>query len=303
MEHVVALGMFDGVHGGHRVLLTRAAEIAKKIGGISHVFTFSNPPKSLFGGVEPLLCSKRLRERRIKNCGIDSVDTVPFDRSLAEYSPEAFVEMLLERYRPLHTVVIGYDYRFGKGAAGDAERLKLLSERYGFHVLVVSPVLFEGEPYASTRIRTALDEGNVEKAAAMLGCPVILEGKVEHGRGVGRTLGTPTANLCTDGQYLPKNGVYASALLHRGEVLCGATNIGVRPTYHGNVRTVETFLPDIRRELYGETVALVLLRRMRNEQKFADATELSEAIMRDSEAAKKVFEECKKSVYNAKELC
>lgn len=303
MEHVVALGMFDGVHGGHRVLLTRAAEIAKKIGGISHVFTFSNHPKSLFGGVEPLLCSERLRERRILNCGIDSVDTISFDRSLAAYSPEAFVEMLAERYQPLHTVVIGYDYRFGKGATGDAERLVLLSERYGFRICIVPPVLFEGEPYASTRIRTALDCGDVETAAAMLGCPVILEGTVEHGRGVGRTLGTPTANLCTDGQYLPKNGVYASALLHHGEAFCGATNIGVRPTYHGNGRTVETFLPDVRRELYGQTVALVLLRRLRDECKFKDPTVLSEAIVRDSETAKKVFEECKKSVYNAKVLC
>lgn len=303
MRYVVALGMFDGVHKGHRALLCHAAKIAEQNGCTSVAFTYRNHPKALFGGVQSFLCSMELRERLMRSCGIRRVDAVVFDAAFAARSPEAFIEELAARYESLHTVVAGFDFRFGAGAKGDADLLKTLGNRHGFAVSVVPPVLFEGMPCASTRVRELLDRGDVQTAWRMLERPYRLDGVVESGRHRGHRLGFPTANIRTDSLYLPKEGVYASALVADGIVYRAVTNIGNNPTFQNTSCTVETHVTDGEPELYGKTVSVLLLAYLREEQRFLNEEDLKHAIGADVETAKKVFENHKKSVYNSILLC
>lgn len=303
MRYVVALGMFDGVHQGHQALLSHTAELAEEHGATAVAFTYQNHPKALFGGVNTFLAAPHLRERLMRISGVERVDAVRFDAEFAAKSPETFVAELKERYRELHTVVVGFDFRFGAKAKGTPERLRELGTAHGFSVSVVPPVLFEGAPCGSTRVREVLDKGDVETAARMLGRLYRLDGIVEQGKHRGSGLGFPTANLDVKSLYLPKDGVYASALLVDGMVYRAVTNIGTNPTYQNAERTVETHVLDGATELYGKSVAVFLLRFIREEQRFSSREELIRAIASDVETAKKVFEKHKKSVYNDRTLC
>lgn len=295
---VVALGMFDGVHFGHRVLLARTAELARALDAEAVALTFSTHPRALFSGSFAVLSASPLKERLIAETGV-AVDTVPFTADFAALSPEAFVQWLCDRYaNRIAAVVCGYDYRFGKGAAGSGETLQRLGAEYGFATEILPPVYYRDEPCSSTRVRRALMEGDIVSVNTMLTRPYAITGKVVHNRAIGRTLGFPTANVDSGAQLLPKDGVYAGALLLDGRLYAAVTNVGCNPTVDGTERTLETHVLDASLELYGKTVTVLFLQMLREERRFPSKQALTDQIRIDAAAAKKVFQVSEKSVYN-----
>ena len=301
---VIALGMFDGVHLGHRALLCRAAEIAHAAGDAAVAFTYDNHPKELFSGSFAYLCTKEQREKLILSTGCDRVDSIPFDAAFASMAPEAFIDWLVARYAPgVSAIVVGYDYRFGARAAGDTALLGRLCETRGIALTVIDKVTVDGETCASTRVREALREGDVVFAERMLGRPYVLTGEVVHAKALGRQFDCPTANLDAGSLVLPKDGVYASLLLFDGACHDAVTNVGTNPTVGGRERTVETHAIGASLDLYGKRVGVAFLSRLRDEQRFDSKDLLFEQIRRDAAEAKKVCETHKKGVAFSERLC
>ena len=196
----------------------------------------------------------------------------------------------------------GFNYTFGRYGAGTAETLKQLGAEHGFPVLIAEPVLLDGEPVSSTRIRALVNEGRMEAARTLLGRPYTLTGPVVSARRIGHTLGYPTANVETGEQLLPPDGVYATYALMDGAVHPAVTNVGRNPTVAGLRRTVETFILDGAPSLYGAELSVAFLSRLREERTFPSLAALSEQIGQDVQTAKKLFDSEKKTVYNPKGL-
>ena len=301
---VVALGMFDGVHLGHRALLKRAAEIAHANGDTAIAFTYDNHPRELFSGTFSYLCTKEQRDDLIRKAGCDRVDSIPFDAAFADMLPETFLDWLCARYDGrISAIVVGYDYRFGKNAAGDTKLLKTLCKARGIEAVVIDEVKVNGETCASTRIREAIQSGDAERAAQMLGRSYVITGEVVHAKALGRQFDCPTANLDVDRQLLPKDGVYATELFFDGKMFDAVTNVGTNPTVGGRVRTVETHAIGQSLDLYGRRIGVAFLLRLRDEITFESKDALFEQIRKDAACAKKVCEERKKSVYFSEPLC
>lgn len=301
---VVALGMFDGVHIGHQVLLRRAAELAHAQGDEAVVFTYTNHPKKLFTGSFAYVSTPEQRETLIRACGCDRVDTIPFDAAFASLTPEVFLDWLCVRYAErISAIVVGYDYRFGAKAKGDPALLKALCAPRGVTVVVVGEVDYEGLPCASTRVRETIQRGDLIEANKMLGRPFVLCGTVVHAKALARQFGCPTANLDAGEQILPKDGVYASVLVCDGVQYDAVTNVGTNPTVQGKTRTVETHAIDADLDLYGKRIGVALFERLRDEKTFRNPEELFAQIKKDAKMSKKVLEEHKKGVYNLERLC
>lgn len=301
---VVALGMFDGVHVGHRALLERAAQKAHANGDTAVVFTYANHPRELFGGEVSYLCTNEQREALILACGCDRVDSIPFDAAFASMAPETFVDWLNARYSgTVAAIVVGYDYRFGAKAAGDAALLKTLCALRGIEPIVIEEISVDGVPCASTYIREAIRSGAVERAERMLGRAYELVGTVVHAKALGRRYDCPTANIDAGVQALPKDGVYATILVCNGSEYPAVTNVGTNPTVGNRARSVETHAIGAQLDLYGKTIGVRFLKRLRDEKKFENKDLLFEQIGYDVETAKKVFQEHEKSVYNSNRLC
>ena len=301
---VVALGMFDGVHLGHRALLMRAAEIARANGDEAVAFTYDNHPRELFFGSFAYLCTREQREELIRAAGCDRTDSIPFDAAFASTPPERFLDWLCARYpNGVSAIVAGYDYRFGKNAEGDTARLRTLCGERGIRLDVIDKVTADGETCASTRIREAIREGDLLRAERMLGRPYKLIGEIVHAKALGRQFDCPTANLDAGALVLPKDGVYATFLLLNGDAYDAVTNVGTNPTVGGETRTVETHVIGTALDLYGKRVGVTFLERLRDEKTFASKESLFAQIRKDAEAAKKVCEERKKGVYISEPLC
>ena len=303
-QTVVALGMFDGVHRGHQALLRRAAQIAHNNGDLAVAFTYDNHPKELFSGAFSYLCTKEQRETLIRETGCDCMDSVPFDAAFAAMEPDTFLDWLTARYEGgVSAIVAGYDYRFGAKAKGDTTLLGTLCRARGIALSVIDEVKVDGMTCSSTRIREAIREGDMERAERMLGRPYALSGEVVHAKALGRQFDCPTANLDARMQLLPKDGVYATELVFEGKRYDAVTNVGTNPTVGGRARTVETHAIGESLDLYGKHVEVAFLKRLRDEKKFDSKDLLFMQIRKDAEAAKKVCEDRKKSVYNSEPLC
>ena len=281
---IICLGMFDGVHAGHQALLQEAVRLAAGKKPVV-VFTFSNHPAELFSREVSCLSQNAQRERWLRENGADEVWAVPFTHAFAAQAPEAFLTELLKQ-RPAAALVAGFNYTFGKGGSGTAATLCACGPRLGYQASIVPPVMFEGEPVSSTRIREAIRAGQLEKAAQMLTRPYTLTGPVTPCRQIGRQLGFPTANTETGAMVLPPDGVYASRVdLAENGIRAAVTNIGTNPTVNGVKRTVETHIPGFSGDLYGTEPQISLLRFLRPEHRFDDLKELQDAIEKDIGAA------------------
>ncbi len=283
----VALGNFDGVHIGHSRLLSMVCEITADRGDCaSAVWTFVSLPKGGASVLTPL----REKLSAFAKAGVEYAVLAEFD-SVRDLSPEDFVrDVLLDKLSAV-AVVCGFNFRFGKGAAGTAERLSQLLSPAGVSVTVVEPVTVGGEPVSSTRIRRAVSLGEMEEAETLLGRPFFVTLPVVHGQALGRTWGIPTVNQ-TVPPFLavPAFGVYASVVLLDGRAFAAVTNIGVRPTV-SNEGTVymETHLLDFDGDLYGEEITVSLSCRLRGEERFPDVESLKHQIALDIEAARAYF--------------
>ncbi|MCZ7683490.1 MAG: bifunctional riboflavin kinase/FAD synthetase [Sandaracinaceae bacterium] len=286
---VVTLGNHDGVHLGHRALLTAARERAGREGLTVTAVTFDPHPSVVLAPdrAPPLLTTIARRRELLLALGADEVTVLRFDRELASTSPEGFAEDVLARRLDARSVVVGPDFRFGRGRAGDVTALRALGEAHGFDVISVPPVTLEGEAVSSTRVRAALARGEVAEAARLLGRAHDVDGTVVRGDGRGRSIGVPTANLDCDPVLLPADGVYAVVLRVHGEreLLRGVANLGVRPTFAAG-RSVEVHLFDVDRDLYDARVRVGFVERLRAEQRFDGIEALKAQIARDAERAR-----------------
>ena len=300
-KSVLALGMFDGVHVGHRALLSQAAAAARSLSAQTVAFTFTDAPGKLLHLPVTSLSTPSQRTQWLLEAGADRVDMVDFTRDFADLSPEDFMGYLQARY-DIAALAAGFNYTFGRQGAGTAETLRQLGERHGFQVLIAEPVLVAGEPVSSTRIRSMIGRGDMGAARALLGRPYTLLGQVVSARHIGHALGYPTANLLTGEQLLPPDGVYATVASVDDGAYPAVTNVGNNPTVAGRQRTVETYILNEDLSLYGAELSVSFLARLREERTFPSLEALSRQIGRDVEAAKKLFDSDEKTVYNQKGL-
>ncbi|MCY3722340.1 MAG: bifunctional riboflavin kinase/FAD synthetase [Candidatus Poribacteria bacterium] len=290
-ETAVTFGVFDGIHLGHQAVINTLLKHAAHdnlasvlVGFYPHPLAFLAPERC-----PPLLTPLLKRVEILQQFGVDEIVMLSFDAQIASMSPEAFVErVLLEKCRAKH-VVVGYACQFGKNRAGNAERLVELSNGYAFDVSVVPPTEIKGAPVHSTRIREALAQGDLRQSAQLLGRPYSLIGKVVHGDGRGREIGFPTANIETQNQVYPPNGVYAIRAKLEERWLDGVLNIGMRPTFNGVNIQVEGHFFNFDEIIYGKIVEIFFVKKIRSERKFSNIEFLVQQIQRDIAAATEIL--------------
>ncbi len=278
----VALGNFDGLHTAHMAVIGRCRSYAKEHGCKCGVLLFSEHSRRLVSGAKPkLITPEKQKLRLLEEAGMDFVYIRDFDEAFMHLEPEEFVAQLTDALHPA-AVCVGYDYRFGYRAAGDAELLRELGERYGFETVVTDEIDMDGSAVKSTLIRSLIAEGDVERAAALLGRPVRLEGKVEHGLQNGRKMGIPTANISYETDTaIPKNGVYAGYTYVRGKKYKSVINVGSNPTFGAERITVESHILGFDGDIYGEEISAEFIKRLRGDIKFNSIEELIKQINAD----------------------
>jgi len=289
----VTIGVFDGVHRGHRVLLDAVRQAAARAGGTAAAVTFRPPPARILRPEVPLQEITPWPEKRalLQAAGIERIVPLRFTRALAAQAPEAFVREVLLQQFDLAGLVIGYDFRFGARGAGDAGLLRRMGRGHGFRVRAIGAVRYAGRPISSTRIRNALARGRVDLAGAMLGRPFAVWGRVVAGRGLGTRRLVPTANLRpAPTQLLPADGVYLTRLRHRGRTWGGVAHVGGTPTLGGPIAApIEVHLLDFTGSLHGARLSLEFLARHRESRRFAGFRELRRAILEDVRWARGMF--------------
>ena len=289
----LSIGVFDGVHLGHRHLLKRLIAEATSAGHLAGVVTFRNHPASVLRpDFQPhYLSSVEERVRLIGDSGVDFVAPVTFDEEVSKLSAKDFVVRLQRTFR-MRGLVVGPDFGLGHKRQGDVKALTALGAALGFDVKVVESLEDSGGPVKSTAVREALAHGEIVHAARLLGRNYTLTGVVVGGDKLGRTLGFPTANLeATPGMAVPCDGIYAAWALLREKRFMAATSIGTRPTFGDNVRVIEALLLDFQGDVYGQNLRLEFVQRLRDQVKFDAVEELLEQIDRDVEQTRGVLQE------------
>lgn len=284
----VALGNFDGVHLGHRQIFRTLIQRAQELEVKSLVYTFDpHPLKVLAPERAPLLLNTmEEKERLIASLQVDILALIPFTPQVACYPAENFVHEVLVDKLKMKALVIGYDFAFGYQRRGTGKFLEEQGKRHGFSVDVLQPLGVDGLPYSSTRVRELLSLGDVEQVPAQLGRHYTLSGRVVTGDRRGRELGFPTANICTEKELLPAPGVYAVLVRWKNHEYQAVVNIGCRPTFGPGRSQVEAHLIDFHQDLYGQELRLYFIKRLRSEERFADARHLIAAIHHDIELAR-----------------
>jgi len=286
-KRAIALGTFDGLHMGHRRILEAMGQAAEEKGLQKAVYTFSNHPLEAFG-----IAPRRLMTDGERLAGLAEYGEViaeRFDPALAATSPEDFVRKMAEEYG-MSVAVAGFNYTFGAKGGGNMQKLREYGEKYGFEVREIPPMEYQGEPISSTRIRAAVEGGDIAAANSMLGRAYSITGPVIANKGIGRRIGFPTANVKADsGLVLPKSGVYACSVLLRGKRYGAATNVGCNPTVYGEAITIEPHILDFNEGIYGETLKVEFVEFLRGEIKFPSVEELSAQIGRDAEKTAEIL--------------
>ncbi len=290
----LAVGVFDGVHLGHRAVIGRAVDDARREpSAAAVVVTFDpHPLRVLRPEAAPrLLTSTRHKFHFFAQLGATHCLALPFDETFATTSPEDFITALVKAARPLREICVGFNWTFGRGGAGNLDLLTRLGERHGFAVVGLPSVSVDGETVSSTLIRQAVEAGDLARAARFLGREFTILGTVVAGQRLARQLGFPTANLAAHNEQFPPNGVYAVEAEWRGGKYSGVVNLGFRPTVAapGGERVLELHLFDFDGDLYGEDVEVSFRAFLRPERKFGGVEELKEQIGRDVERARAGF--------------
>ncbi len=282
-DMLLTIGVFDGVHLGHKYLLSQLREYAKQQNLLSGVVTFHQHPQEVLSPQTklPFLTDLTQRTYLLKNEGIDAIITLSFTQELAQLSARQFLS-LLKKYLMLQGLVIGPDFALGRNREGDIDTVRSLGQDMHFSVTVVPPIMINDVVVSSTAIRKALTDGDMKKVNNLMGHPFSLHGRVITGVGRGIKLGFPTANLDTNPeQALPAEGVYATWTCIDDKVYQSMTNIGKRPTFGGNERTVEVYVLDYHGDLYGCELKIDIVERLRGEKKFDTEEELKKQITED----------------------
>lgn len=302
---VLTIGTFDGVHLGHWQILEQLKQEAARIGGETVIITFHPHPRKVVATQQPgihLLNTIEERMELLDKCGIDHLVIVPFTATFSQQSPEAYIEnFLIEKFHP-HTVIIGYDHRFGQGRTGNYKLLESYCDRFSFVLKEIPAHVIDENTVSSTRIRQAILDGHVEQANTLLGYDFFFEGTVVDGNKLGRVLGYPTANILVqhEEKLVPGNGIYVveaevrSQKLEVGntglisdlrpqtsDLLRGMMSIGIRPTIADNRRTIEVNLFDFNEDIYGKTLRVWVKKYLRAEEKFNGLDALKAQLAKD----------------------
>ena len=288
-KFIYALGFFDGVHIGHQALLTACRALADANGCKAGVVTFGVHPDGLVSGNAPALINT-IEDRRLllRAYGMDTIVELPFDQTLMRTHWSDFLTQLTQRGAA--GFVCGSDFRFGAGGAGTAEALETFCKERNFPCAIVPQQLLGGIRVSSTHIRSLLEQGDLANANQFLGHPHILSGTVISGRGLGRTLGIPTANIALpQGLLLPKLGVYACIAHVNGKKYAAVTNVGTRPTVDGHHITVEPWILDFKGDLYEQTLLLEFHDFLRPEKKFESLEQLKDEIQKNAAQTRKIL--------------
>ena len=290
---VVALGNFDGVHRGHQALIEEAAGIARETGRPLAALVFEPYPREFFRpGGEPFRLSAFSRKARLlEKCGIEFLIVLNFDAELAGKLAQDFIMDVLVNALGVSHVVVGEDFRFGKGRGGDVGVLGYMGEMEGFGTTVFSAVSEGGEKISSSKVREALKAGRADEAARLLGHWWTVEGEVSHGDKRGRTIGYPTANLTIDHVLQPAFGIYAVRARASGSdaVYDGVANFGIRPMFRLTTPLMEVHLFDFSGDLYGKILSVQLIAFLRGEMKFIGLDALTAQIDKDSDDARRIL--------------
>ncbi len=282
-QTLLTIGVFDGVHAGHRYLLTQLQQQAAKANLLSGVVTFSPHPQSVLRPTHQLPWLSDLDDRvtTLQQLGLDMVAVLTFTPRLAQLSARDFVS-LLRRHLKMQGIMVGPDFVLGRRGEGDIDLLRILGDEMEFTVHVVAPFTVEGEVVSSTLIRQSLAQGDMRRVEKLMGRRFYLRGKVITSDRRGRVLGFPTANLDIEPQQaLPDNGIYATITQIDGERFSSATNVGTRPTFGEGERMVETYLLDYNGDLYGKKITIEFVRRVRDERRFPSAEQLIVQMRKD----------------------
>jgi riboflavin kinase / FMN adenylyltransferase len=288
---VITIGVFDGVHKGHQALVRATVALARKCKATPGALTFQDHPQhALRGGPRvPFLLPRNETYDLLRREGIRWLHALRFTREFSKKNPEQFFQWLRTKGR-LKGIVVGEDFRFGRGAHGNVESLKTLGEKYGAQVKAVKPVRVEGQVVSSSKIRRLLTQGKTRLANRMMGRPYSIEGDVVHGKHVGHRIGFPTANLHCIPQFLPKDGVYTCAVQLGARYYSAAMNLGQRPTFRNDDhhRQAEVHVLGYHGRLYGRHMRVFLLDYLRPEMKFSSPLALARQIKKDLARVRKV---------------
>jgi len=289
---VLALGNFDGLHRGHLKIVERVRRGAVEHGGTPMAMTFDPHPSRV---VRPdkapaLLMTKAQRLEALERAGISAVAVVRFTTEVSRWNPETFVRTVLVDWLRVSEVWVGANFLFGHERSGNFTVLRTLGQRYGFRTDKIDPVRYKEFVVSSTRIRRLVTEGRVDEAGALLGHHFCIDGVVVEGKRRGHAIGFPTANLFTENELIPPNGVYATTMTIDGIVHPSISNIGVRPTFgDSTATTIEAHVMGYSSDLYGQRVRLGFVQRLRDERKFEDVGALRAQIEADRRRAERLF--------------
>lgn len=281
----MTIGTFDGVHLGHQKIIAQITAAARDKDCDSLVLTFFPHPRMVLQESTEMKQLNTIEEKTalLEQLGVDHLVIHPFDKAFSRMTAEEFVkEVLVDTFR-LKKIIIGYDHRFGRNRTADINDLITYGETYGFEVAQISAEELNAVSISSTKIRTALNEGNIELANNYLGYPYAITGKVVKGQQLGRTIGYPTANISVQEDYklIPQNGVYVVQSTIQEKTVFGMMNIGNRPTVDGTLQTIEVHFLDFDQDLYNQNISVSLLKRLRSEQKFPSLDALKNQLLHD----------------------
>lgn len=289
----LAIGNFDGVHRGHGALLGRLGETARQFSLPPTILTFEPHPREFFAPASAPARLTTFREKieLLAEAGVEQAMVCRFNALFAALTAEQFIEQVLVHGLQVRHVIIGDDFRFGKGRLGDFALLQAAGSRFGFGVEAMGSVMVDGERVSSSGVRAALATGDMAHAARLLGRPYIIDGQVAHGDKIGRQLGFATANIRIKHNPLPMTGVFAVQVSGLGDQpLPGVANLGVRPTVGGTRPLLEVHLFDFDRDIYGKHISVRFVHKLRNEQRFPNFDALKAQIAADAAAARAFFE-------------
>lgn len=288
---VLTIGSFDGVHVGHRCILKDVVEAAHALNGTPAVLTMRPHPREYFSpnNAPNLITSEHKKLQLLEDCGIEVVFFFEFNAETASIEAEDFVRGILRDRCHANTVIVGHDCRFGKGARGDFSLLEKIGAECDIRVKEVAPVMVEAERVSSTLVRERILQGDLASLNRLLGRPYSVSGEVQSGRGIGATLGFPTANVKPHHSAIPAQGVYIAEVIADGVSYPSAVNIGIAPTIRQEDLTIEAHLLDFSGDLVGQEIEIVFHERIRPEKKFSGKQELMEQIARDVKATREYF--------------
>lgn len=284
------IGIFDGVHMGHKSIINLMRDEASRKGLSSCVITFFPHPQQVLSGSNiPLIVPLKERFWLLEKAGVDITVCFNFTEEFSRISAEDFVKKILVDNLNVKSIYVGPDLFFGRNRKGNVDLLKAMGKTYGFITNLVGHVYLGNEVISSTSIRKLIEQGRVNKAAILLGDCFSIEGKVIEGQKRGRKLGYPTANLQTEWELLPKVGVYATWAVMGEDRFKSITNVGYRPTFGNNKLLVETYIMEYNEEIYGETLRVLFVERIRDEKKFESVNALIKQIEKDVVKASEIL--------------